>query len=98
MKRALSHQKLCQTWEFAFNLPLSYKNWKQKTFFCQKMLIVCKKTGDISKIKEVLVLKSIFSETTYVCVLTLLCLIVGGSNKMHRGGNYQDFSNGGGCF
>ena len=30
-----------------------------------------------------------FFRNWYLC--TLLCLIVGGSNKMHPGGNYQDF-------
>ena len=34
------------------------------------MLIFCKKNADISKIEKVVVLKSIFSETKYVCVLT----------------------------
>ena len=35
-----------------------------------EMLIFYKKNADISKIKRTLVLKVIFSETTYVCVLT----------------------------
>ena len=39
-------------------------------FLIKKMLIFCKKNAEISKIKVVLVLKGIFSETTYVCVLT----------------------------
>ena len=34
------------------------------------MLIICKKNSDISKIKKFLVLKGIFSKTTYVFVLT----------------------------
>ena len=34
------------------------------------MLIFCKKNADISNIKWILVLKDIFSETTYVRVLT----------------------------
>ena len=29
-------------------------------------------------------------------ILTLLCLIVEGSNKMHQGGNHQDFLKWGG--
>ena len=36
----------------------------------EKMLIFCKESAGIRKIKEVLVLKSIFPETAYVCVLT----------------------------
>ena len=32
------------------------------------MLFFCKKNADISKITGVLVLKGMFSETTYVCV------------------------------
>ena len=35
-----------------------------------KGTIFAKKNADINKIKRVLVLKEIFSETTYVCVLT----------------------------
>ena len=38
--------------------------------FGRKMLFFCKKNTEIRKIKMVLVLKSIFSETAYVCVLT----------------------------
>ena len=34
------------------------------------MLIFCKKYADTSKIRKVLELKGILSETTYVCVLT----------------------------
>ena len=37
----------------------------KKAYFSQK-----KKKAEISKINEVLVLKGIFFETTYVCVLT----------------------------
>ena len=33
------------------------------------MLIFFKKIADISKVKKALVLKDIFSETTYACVL-----------------------------
>ena len=33
------------------------------------MLIFCKRYADISKNKEVLLLKDVFSETTYMCVL-----------------------------
>ena len=40
------------------------------TIFVKKMLVFCKKKSNISKIKGVLVLKGIFSETTYVCVIT----------------------------
>ena len=42
---------------------LSYYCYEQRHYFCQKMLIN-------SKIKVVLVLQGIFSETTYVFVLT----------------------------
>ena len=34
------------------------------------MVTLCKRNADISKIKEVLVLKGIPSETAYVCVPT----------------------------
>ena len=39
------------------------------TVFAKNMLIFCK-NNNIRKIEEVSVLKDIFSETTYVCVLT----------------------------
>ena len=38
-------------------------------FFAKKMLFFAQKHSDISKIGGVLVLKGIFSETTYVCLL-----------------------------
>ena len=50
-----------------FLTQLSYYCFEQRYYFCQKMLIFCKK-GDISKIKGVMVLKGVFSETKYVCV------------------------------
>ena len=37
-----------------------------------KIFIFCKKNADTSKIKDILVLKGLFSETTYVCVLQIL--------------------------
>ena len=40
-----------------------------KVLVCQKMLIFCKKNADISKMKEFSVLKGIFSEPIYVCLL-----------------------------
>ena len=68
------------------NIYVSYKNWKQnlKTFNTTLILLVwrkvlflrkkcwffAKKNAEINKIKEVLVLKGTFSETTYKCVLT----------------------------
>ena len=45
-------------------------NFWVKVLFLQKMLIFYKKNTEISKIKRILVLKGIFSETTYRCVLT----------------------------
>ena len=42
-------------------------------YFCQIMLIFLEKNAGISKIKRALVLKGIFSETKYVCIL--MCLI-----------------------
>ena len=41
---------------------------KDAVFF-QKILIFCKKKATISKIKGVVVVKAIFSKTTYLCVL-----------------------------
>ena len=41
------------------------------TIFDKKMLSFCKNNADISKIKGVVVLKGIFSETAYVCVQVL---------------------------
>ena len=41
------------------------------TIFDKKMLSFCKSNADISKIKGVVVLKGIFSETAYVCVQVL---------------------------
>ena len=39
-------------------------------FFAKKTVIFLQKNTDISKIKSALVLKGLFSKTTYVCVLT----------------------------
>ena len=67
------------------NNPLSYKNRKENqkvsntainyalskgTSFAKKNPEFLEKNADISKIKEILVLKGIFSETNYGCVLT----------------------------
>ena len=68
------------------NILLSYKNWKQnlkisnttlmlllwkKVIFLPKSAnFLQKKNAEISKTKEVLVLKGIFSETTFKCVLS----------------------------
>ena len=46
------------------NIPLS-----KDTIFDKKNATFCIKNYDISKIKEVLVLKTIFYETAYVCIL-----------------------------
>ena len=43
---------------------------KSRYYFCYKKQIFYKKNVDISKVNRALVLKGIFSETTYVCVLT----------------------------
>ena len=74
---------VCKTYIFINSNFLSYKNWTKKSltqlshysfeqryYFCQKILIFCQKNADISKIKKALVLKSIFSETAYVRLLT----------------------------
>ena len=53
------------------------------SFFCKK-----KKNGGISKIKEVLLLKGIFSETIYVCVLTYQI-----SSFYHNSNEFQTRSN-----
>ena len=46
------------------------KSLTQLSHYCQKSWFFAKKNADISKIMEVLVLKSIFSKTTHVCVLS----------------------------
>ena len=73
-----------KTYIFANNNFLSWENWKQnwklsntalilllwvKVLFLPKIAEFLQKIAGISKIKGVLVLKGIFSETTYVCVL-----------------------------
>ena len=66
-----------KTYIFIKSHLLSWKSWKyiqQSLVYCfeqlwQNMLIFCKINTDISKIKCVLVLKSISSENKYVCVL-----------------------------
>ena len=74
----------CKTYIFVSRNLLSYKNWKQnykifnttltlllwvKVLFLPKNAEFLQKNADISKVKRALVLKGIFSETTYVCVL-----------------------------
>ena len=49
---------------------LSYYCFEERYYFCQKILFFCKKNTDISKIKSILVLKGIFSETKDMRVLT----------------------------
>ena len=76
---------VCKTYIFINSNILSYKNWKQnqklfnlahtlllwvKILFLPKSADFLQKNADISKIKRSLVLKGIFSETTYVFVLT----------------------------
>ena len=80
-----SWRMIYKTYIFINNNFLSYKTWKQdqkisnttvilllwvKALFSPKNADFVQKDADISKIEEVLVLKRIFSETTYVCVLT----------------------------
>ena len=48
---------------------LSHYCFEKRLYFCQKIEIFCQKNADFSKIKRTLVLKGIFSKTTYVCVL-----------------------------
>ena len=70
---------------FIKNNLLSYKKWKQnlkisntvlilllwvKVLFLPKNADILQTNADIIKIKGVLVLKSTFSETDYVCVVT----------------------------
>ena len=74
-----------KTYIFINSNFLSYKIWKQnykisntvltlllwvKVIFFPKNAVFFTKNADLSKIKRALVLKGIFSETTYVCVLT----------------------------
>ena len=76
---------ICKTCIFINSNLWSYKNWEKRTkkkhsshtivlnkgiIFDKKWWFFCKKNADISKNKGVLVLKDIFSKTTYVCVLT----------------------------
>ena len=80
-----SRRIVCKTYVFIKSNLLSYKNWKQnyktcntaltlllwvKILFLPKTVIFLQKNADIRKIKRALVLKGIFSKTTYVCVLT----------------------------
>ena len=70
------------TYIFINSNLLCYKTWKQNQqisntillllniLFLPKNVDFLQKISDISKIKGILILKSIFSETTYVCVLT----------------------------
>ena len=71
---------VCRTYIFVNSNPLSYKNWKQNSshttalrkgiIFGKKCWFFVKINADISTIEEVMLLKGIFSETTYVCVVT----------------------------
>ena len=52
-----------------FNAALILLLWVSVLFLAKKMLNFCKKYADINKIKGILVLKGIFSETRYyICV------------------------------
>ena len=70
---------VCKIYIFINSNLLSYKNWKQlKNYNIALTLLLwvkvlfwsMQKNTDISKIKRALVLKGMFSETTYMCVLT----------------------------
>ena len=73
---------VCKIYIFINRNLLSYKNWKQnkkisntlsllvKVLFWPKNADFLQKNADISKINRVLVLRSIFSGTIYVFVLT----------------------------
>ena len=80
-----SERRVYKTYVLINNNPLSYKNRKQNqkvsntainyalskgTSFAKKNPEFLEKNADITKIKEILVLKGIFSETNYGCVLT----------------------------
>ena len=66
---------VCKTYIFIESNLLFYKNWKQNwkisnTALTLLLWVNVLKNADIRNIKRNLVLKGIFSETTYVCVLT----------------------------
>ena len=80
-----SRRMVYKTYIFINSDLLSYKNWKQnwninntaftlwlwvKVLFLPKNTDFFQENAGISKIKNALVLKGIFSETKYVCVLT----------------------------
>ena len=80
-----SRRMVYKTYIFINSNLSSFKNWKQnwninntaftlwlwvKVLFLQKIADFFQENAGISKIKKALVLKGIFSETTYVCVLT----------------------------
>ena len=77
-----SGRTVCKTYIFFKSNPLFYKNSKQSWDISNtaltlllllsllKSAIFWKKNADIGKINKGLVLKCIFSETTFVCVLT----------------------------
>ena len=67
-KNLLSYKNSKQNWNTS-DTALTLLLWV-KVLFLSKNLFFCKKNAEISKIKRVLVLKAIFSETKYVCVLT----------------------------
>ena len=84
IRKSDSGRTACKTYTFDSGNLLSYKNWKQnykifnttltlllwvKVLFFPKNAEFLQKNADISKVKRALVLKGIFSETTYVCVL-----------------------------
>ena len=77
--------RVCKTYIFINKNLLSYKNWKQskkisdaaltrllwvKVLFWQKNADFLQKNANISKIKRALVLRDIFSKTSFVSVLT----------------------------
>ena len=81
IRKSSSGRMVCKTYFLINSNLLSYKNWKQNKKISNtslilllwvKVLLLTKKSADISKIRRVLVLKSIFSKTRYRCILTYL--------------------------
>ena len=85
IRKSDSGRRDCKNYVFLNSNLWSYKNWKQnqniiytaltlllwvKILFFPKNTDFLEKNADISRIKKALALKGIFSETTYVFVLT----------------------------
>ena len=71
-------------------IQLSHYCFELSYYFGQKPLIFCKKNADISKIMKTVVLKGVFSKTTYGCVL--MCQI---SRFQHNSNQFQTGCKGG---